>query len=323
MTLLFRKDWYTLDETVNLLNDYFQLHPFDDTLFNHSDVIQYFIDGHLKLTTRISVISNEYLSFVDSGFIPHEFRLIDATLPLENNEIDEFSFTGKNYTILKTNKGERISLHAHGLFDIIRTHFKIKKIKDNRHAFLVHGLYPSGALYDDNALPNNRAVYIHCKKPILIPFSKIIISREDVINTIKNIKELEHNSLLEINSVDQERNTEKDSTIEELQTKITELENQLQARQSAVNSQEVLPVDENYNPTERETHLLMIDAMAKLLTNQNFNVNRYIRGKSINKKQISEDIAEHITKVLNTPETTIRSAETIRKRLNEALKLNE
>ncbi|MBF0750904.1 MULTISPECIES: hypothetical protein [unclassified Pasteurella] len=120
-------------------------------------------------------------------------------------------------------------------------------------------------------------------------------------------------------------NNDKDRIIEELQTKITELENQLQAQQSAVNSQEVLPVSnlENYNPTERETHLLMIDAMAKLLTNQNFNVNKYIRGKNINKKQISEDITEHITKVLNTPETTIRSAETIRKRLNEALKLNE
>ncbi|VEH68296.1 Uncharacterised protein [Rodentibacter pneumotropicus] len=128
-------------------------------------------------------------------------------------------------------------------------------------------------------------------------------------------------------------NTEKDSTIAELQTeneqlkaRIAELENQLQAQQSAVNSQEVLPVnnlDESYNPTERETHLLMIDAMAKLLTNQNFNVNKYIRGKNINKKQISEDITEHITKVLNTPETKPRSLETIRKRLDEALKLNE
>ncbi|OOF64705.1 hypothetical protein [Rodentibacter sp. Ppn85] len=118
----------------------------------------------------------------------------------------------------------------------------------------------------------------------------------------------------------------KDRNVEELQAKITELENQLQAQQSAANSQEVLPVsnlDENYNPTERETHLLMIDAMAKLLTNQNFNVNKYIRGKNINKKQISEDVTEHITEVLNTPETKSRSLETIRKRLDEALKLNE
>ncbi|WP_077664858.1 hypothetical protein [Rodentibacter pneumotropicus] len=124
----------------------------------------------------------------------------------------------------------------------------------------------------------------------------------------------------------QEDNNDKNKTTEELQAKITELENQLQAQQSAVNSQEVLPVnnlDESYNPTERETHLLMIDAMAKLLTNQNFNVNKYIRGKNINKKQISEDITEHITKVLNTPETKSRSLETIRKRLDEALKLNE
>ncbi|WP_045414462.1 hypothetical protein [Rodentibacter pneumotropicus] len=41
----------------------------------------------------------------------------------------------------------------------------------------------------------------------------------------------------------QEKLTEKDSIIEELQAKITELENQLQAQQSEVDSKEVLPVE--------------------------------------------------------------------------------
>ncbi|OOF53631.1 hypothetical protein [Rodentibacter trehalosifermentans] len=118
----------------------------------------------------------------------------------------------------------------------------------------------------------------------------------------------------------------KDDEIIRLNTKIVELENQLQAQQSAVSSQEVLPVsnlDEKYNPTERETHLLMINAMAQMLTNPHFNVHKYIRGKNINKTDMSRDIAQHITKVLNTPETKPREEETIRKRLNEALKLNE
>lgn len=118
----------------------------------------------------------------------------------------------------------------------------------------------------------------------------------------------------------------KNKTTEELQAKITELENQLQAQQSAVDSQEVLPVsnlDEKYNPTERETHLMMINAMAQMLTNPYFNAHKYIRGKNINKTDMSRDIAQHITKVLNEAATKPREEETIRKRLNEALKLNE
>ncbi|THA19017.1 hypothetical protein D3M83_02435, partial [Rodentibacter pneumotropicus] len=153
----------------------------------------------------------------------------------------------------------------------------------------------------------------------IIPVSMIVYIDKNKLPKLKNKpnRELAEKDLI-LNRQSNE--------ILKLNARITELENQLQAQQSAANSQEVLPVnnlDKSYNPTERETHLLMIDAMAKLLTNQNFNVNKYIRGKNINKKQISEDVTEHIENVLNTPETKPRSLETIRKRLDEALKLNE
>ncbi|OOF47570.1 hypothetical protein [Rodentibacter trehalosifermentans] len=117
---------------------------------------------------------------------------------------------------------------------------------------------------------------------------------------------------------------EKDHTIEELQAKITELENQLQAQQSAVNSQEVLPVsnlDENYNPTERDTHLLIIGALANLLAKPIQNKSRYLKGTgAINQSAINKDIETEIAELLK-PSTKERSAETIKPRLREALKL--
>ncbi|MCX2961886.1 hypothetical protein [Rodentibacter caecimuris] len=240
MTLLFRKDWYTLDETVNLLNDYFQLHPFDDTLFNHSDVIQYFNEKYLRPRVNIYAISNKYLSFRDAGFLPHEFELIDAQLPVTNNFVHEFSFSCDNYSIHKEKMEKEIDLHGRGLFDIHPNNFRIKKEK----GFLIHGLYPFDAIYEEEKMPNKRAVYFHCKKPVLIPFSKVIISRKDIITTIKKIKALEQESLLQTETENLSKpDLKKDCVIEELQTKITELKNQLQAQQSAVNSQEVLSVE--------------------------------------------------------------------------------
>ncbi|OOF82820.1 hypothetical protein BKG92_05440 [Rodentibacter ratti] len=187
--------------------------------------------------------------------------------------------------------------------------------------FLMHEIDDSTIAAIEHSLNCNANDYLGAFSDIFLDVNQL--------NDKYNISVLNGYEIQEENQIfikPSEEITRKELVIEDLQTKITELEKQLQAQQSAVNFQEVLPVsnlDENYNPTERETHLLMIDAMAKLLTNQNFNVNKYIRGKNINKKQISEDVTEHITKVLNTPETKPRSLETIRKRLDEALKLNE
>lgn len=187
--------------------------------------------------------------------------------------------------------------------------------------FLMHEIDDSTIAAIEHSLNCNANDYLGAFSDIFLDVNQL--------NDKYNISVLNGYEIQEENQIfikPSEEITRKELVIEDLQTKITELEKQLQAQQSAVNFQEVLPVnnlDESYNPTERETHLLMIDAMAKLLTNQNFNVNKYIRGKNINKKQISEDVTEHITKVLNTPETKPRSLETIRKRLDEALKLNE
>lgn len=109
----------------------------------------------------------------------------------------------------------------------------------------------------------------------------------------------------------------------QLKERIRELE---QAGLLEINS-DMLPANnnttENYNPTERETHLLMINALAQMLTKSNGNAGKYLWGNAINKKQISEDIAQQIKEALNDPETKTRSQETIRARLNDALKFNE
>ncbi|MBN6070565.1 hypothetical protein HYE53_05590 [Aggregatibacter actinomycetemcomitans] len=110
---------------------------------------------------------------------------------------------------------------------------------------------------------------------------------------------------------------EKDNPIETLRARITELESQLQKR-SVVDS-ELISQATKYNPTERETHLLIIGALANLLANPNKNASRYVKGTgTINLSAISKDISDQIILLLQ-PETKVRSEETIKPRLREAI----
>jgi len=105
----------------------------------------------------------------------------------------------------------------------------------------------------------------------------------------------------------------------ELKTRIAELESQLQAQKESAVDFEPAPQVETYNPTERETHLLMIGAFANLLANPNKNASKYIKGKvAINQSAIGKDISDQILLLLQ-PETKTRSEETIKARLREAI----
>ncbi|WP_410679169.1 hypothetical protein [Avibacterium paragallinarum] len=80
---------------------------------------------------------------------------------------------------------------------------------------------------------------------------------------------------------------------------------------------------EKYNPTERETHLLMINALVNIITKPNFRAGaaKYLKANGINQSAIYREIAEEITHILNAPETKERSEETIKRRLKEAMGL--
>lgn len=231
--LLFRKEWYSLNETVTLLNEYFKLDPFNDIPFKTDDIIQYFMDGYLKLTIRAG-ITNKRLYFFEDNSRAHEFDLFDVNYPVGDDEIHEYSFKNENCFITKA-QDKNLWLTAYGLFELIPDGTTIRRSKIKGEAFLIGGLYPF------NSLSNEKKLAICCKKPFPIPFSQILISRDDIIDTIKTIKELEQNSQLEINSSNQD-DTQKDEIIETLRARIEELENQLK-NQSAVNSEQVLEYD--------------------------------------------------------------------------------
>ncbi|SUB27358.1 hypothetical protein EV689_11226 [Avibacterium gallinarum] len=90
-----------------------------------------------------------------------------------------------------------------------------------------------------------------------------------------------------------------------------------------IQNKDVLAKEEKYNPTERETHLLMINALANIITKPDFRAGtaKYLKANGINQSAIYGEITEEITRILNAPETKERSEETIKRRLKEAMGL--
>ena len=124
--------------------------------------------------------------------------------------------------------------------------------------------------------------------------------------------------------------TEKDSIIAQLQSENAELQTRIAELEDLMSSnvEQQPPVDSKptlqgtkYNTIERETHLLIIGALANLLANPNKNKTRYVKGAgAINQSALNSDIGAEIASLLQ-PETKSRSEETIKQRVREALNL--
>lgn len=121
--------------------------------------------------------------------------------------------------------------------------------------------------------------------------------------------------------------TQTDSIIEQQQIEIVELKalitdlerkNKNTAQNGATSKQ-----PEKYNPTEKETHLLMINALANIIAKPDFKAGaaKYLKANGINQSAIYGEITKEITRILNAPETNERSEETIKRRLKEAMGL--
>lgn len=124
--------------------------------------------------------------------------------------------------------------------------------------------------------------------------------------------------------------TEKDPMIAQLQSENAELQTRIAELEDLMSSnvEQQPPVDSKptlqgtkYNTIERETHLLIIGALANLLANPNKNKTRYVKGAgAINQSALNSDIGAEIASLLQ-PETKSRSEETIKQRVREALNL--
>lgn len=90
---------------------------------------------------------------------------------------------------------------------------------------------------------------------------------------------------------------------------------ELEKLKSAVNSDDVL-AQENYNPTEKETHLQIIYGLVEMLTKKPINSKRYLRGQGINKSAIASDLERDLQGIFINP----RTAEGFRNKLTEILK---
>lgn len=123
---------------------------------------------------------------------------------------------------------------------------------------------------------------------------------------------------------------EKDSIIAQLQSENAELQTRIAELEDLMSSniEQQPPVDSKptlqgtkYNTIERETHLLIIGALANLLANPNKNKTRYVKGAgAINQSALNSDIGAEIASLLQ-PETKSRAEETIKQRVREALNL--
>lgn len=119
------------------------------------------------------------------------------------------------------------------------------------------------------------------------------------------------------------RFTELQAESEQLKIENTELKVQIEEfkskAQSVVDSEKDLEDRKSYDLRERETHLLMIGAFANLLVTSKL---KYQKGTGkINKSEISKDLENEITQLLQQPETQSRSFETLRSKIREPISL--
>lgn len=103
--------------------------------------------------------------------------------------------------------------------------------------------------------------------------------------------------------------------VQALQARIAELEQELQNLKKPEAQTEAVTIAENYNPTERETHLQMIAVLSMKYAEQNKSSLMTEKGKIIN-STLANILAKESQELFTSP----RKAETFRPRIAEALK---
>lgn len=189
-----------------------------------------------------------------------------------------------------------------------------RMINESEHKIILDGFSPYRFLESESGLVSLDFIlnFSFPNDGLEVPIRNIYILASDIYK-------LAENKLITIPKSEDEQNDENTrlkAQNAELQTRISELEQQLQ--QSAVDSESILENEKPYDKRERETHLLMIAALANLLATSK---SKYQKASgNINQSEVSKDIETEIINLLQ-PETKTRSLDTIRARIRESIVL--
>ncbi|MBF0785934.1 hypothetical protein E4T80_10685 [Muribacter muris] len=152
-------------------------------------------------------------------------------------------------------------------------------------------------------------------------FKNLIFDREE-LEEILGFSLLPNDKKLQLENRIKSKNTDE---IDTSQQRITELEQQLlqeQAKNAELLAQleclknvELQSSENNYNPTEKETHLQIIYGLVEILTNRTINHQKYLRGNGINKAAIANGLEAELKGLFTNP----RTVEGFRNKLTEIL----
>lgn len=158
--------------------------------------------------------------------------------------------------------------------------------------------------------------------PTLEDFKNLIFDREE-LEKILGFSLLPNDKKLQLENRIKSKNTDE---IDTSQQRIIELEQQLlqeQAKNAELLAQlkclqntELQSSENNYNPTEKETHLQIIYGLVEILTNRTINHQKYLRRNGINKVAIANALEAELKGLFTNP----RTAEGFRNKLTEILK---
>ncbi|AIZ78671.1 MULTISPECIES: hypothetical protein [Actinobacillus] len=198
----FFKRWYTLEETVCVLNDYFasqnklNIEPLEyKKLFNIQDVLNFYRGDQLRLAVHIQELDN------DKGNI----NLFDLQITTESflyDSIDDMEIKGD---ITITSGDDSVVgllddyLYAHGYFCLPRQYTTLENGAFSISAIKIYQEEQMDVTTGDGVdypFSLNHSFNIAFPYPIIIPMGKIIVLRKDILELITIIEKENRNAKL-------------------------------------------------------------------------------------------------------------------------------
>ncbi|QBQ63867.1 hypothetical protein EXH44_06280 [Actinobacillus indolicus] len=320
------KQKFTISESIQIIKQETGLDLTIDDLLDYCDDLQIYL--HIDID-KLSVLEQEllYQSFKRGVVVLSESGK-SKIITNDKNRIYLNSLKFSIFGEIENQEDKRGAFHfvdfpvMKGIFGIAnKNSFSRKKRVDYENGyFFFNQLLPPILKYRDiqlteiiNGIENEE----DCSywKLFQIRLGKIPVSNQNVFMTRCSLEDF-------INKMpfpDKFKESQTDEIISTLNQRITELEQQLEElKQKLAQATQSPTVDnsQNYNPTERETHLQIIYGLVEKLTKKDINHSKYQRGNKINKMAIANDLERELQGLFITPKT----AEGFRNRLTEILK---
>lgn len=190
--MIFSKDFYSIENAANLLNE-----SFKTNIFNQKDIIDFYLSDYFRFCLRVKNINEK------------EIDLYTFKKSIESHPIDLFSNPVNNAFLSITGDNEN-NLYITGNNIDGRGYFQIpKEFVDISEHFKIYGLK---VLADnsldieviDELIEENESTFkpesliIHFDDGLLVPKDEILISKEGLLNAIDIIKEQNSTALDQI-----------------------------------------------------------------------------------------------------------------------------